>query len=286
MKAVEDISFVINKGEAVAYLGANGAGKSTTIKMLSGILTPTTGNILVKGIVPYENREKNAHQIGVVFGQRTQLHWDLPVKDSYELYQLMYKIDETTFRKNLNFYIELMEMEKFYEKPVRKLSLGQKMRAELVGALLHDPEILYLDEPTIGLDVNAKRTMRNLIKTINKERNTTVMLTTHDMRDIDEICDRIIILQNGKIKYDGSKSNFISQYGGKEILVVEFTDDINLNFAQPLNILEKIGNKITFEFDREEINIKDAITSIMRLNDIVDIKSRSIEIEDILRKNI
>ena len=178
--AVDHISFEIGKGELVGYIGPNGAGKSTTIKMLSGILVPTAGTITVDGIIPHLNREENARRIGVVFGQRSSLEWDLPMEETFDLFQKIYRIDEKVYKRNVEFYVELFEMQSFLKRPVRQLSLGQKMRAEIAVALLHDPEILYLDEPTIGLDVVAKNQIRQFIKEI-PEKKITLMLTTHDM---------------------------------------------------------------------------------------------------------
>jgi len=284
-EAVKNISFTVNKGEAVAYLGANGAGKSTTIKMLSGILTPTNGSITVKGIKPYENRKENAYSIGVVFGQRTQLHWDLPIKDSYDLHRVMYKLGKEKFDENLNYYLDLMEMRSFYEKPVRQLSLGQKMRAELVASLLHEPEILYLDEPTIGLDVKAKNNMRELIKKINKEKQTTIILTTHDMMDIEEICEKIIILKNGEIQFDGSKQAFIEAYGGSDLLEIEFVNRNAATIHECFTIVKETGNSVTLEYDKVNVSVKTAIERIMTGNEIVDINTKKIALEDILARN-
>lgn len=206
--AVENVSFSVNQGELVGYIGANGAGKSTTIKMLSGILVPTSGEIMVNGIVPYEKRKENAYKIGVVFGQRSQLNWDLPMEDTFELYKRMYNVEDKIYKQNIDMFVELMQMQDFLRKPVRQLSLGQKMRAEIAIALLHNPKILYLDEPTIGLDVLVKDRIRKFIRELNAERKTTVILTTHDMNDIDQICDRIIMIDKGKILSDSSTKAF------------------------------------------------------------------------------
>jgi len=208
VRAVDGISFTIERGEFVGYIGPNGAGKSTTIKMLAGILVPTSGTITVSGLVPYLHRRENAKRIGVVFGQRSSLEWDLPMEDTFDLFQKIYRIDEEVYRRNIRFYIELFEMEGFLKRPVRQLSLGEKMRAEIAVALLHDPEVLYLDEPTIGLDVVAKNKIRQFIKQINAEKKITVILTTHDMDDIEQICRRIMMIDRGRLLYDGSLENF------------------------------------------------------------------------------
>lgn len=215
------ITFSIDKGELVGYVGPNGAGKSTTIKILCGILTPTSGLILVDGRVPYENRKENALRIGVVFGQRSQLFWDLPMGETFELYKRMYRMEERRYKENLAFFIELLDMEEFLNRPVRQLSLGQKMRANLAISLLHDPEIVYLDEPTIGLDVLAKSKIRQFIREVNRQRKTTVILTTHDMDDIEQICDRLIMIDKGQLQFDGRLDDFIRTYSGGYMLIVD-----------------------------------------------------------------
>ena len=204
-KAVKGINFQIQEGELVGYIGENGAGKSTTIKMLTGLLTPTSGEVRVDGIVPNEKRIQNNQKIGAVFGQKTQLWWDLPVIESFRLIRKMYKIPENEYRKNLKKFSQLLELEDLLEKQVKNLSLGQKMRCEIAATFLHNPKIVYLDEPTIGLDVFVKEKIRKFIKDINQEKNTTVILTTHDLNDIEDVCNRIILLDNGKIIYDGDK---------------------------------------------------------------------------------
>ncbi len=207
-KAVDDISFTLEKGDMVGYIGPNGAGKSTTIKMLSGILIPDSGSIRVGGLVPYEQRKENARQIGVVFGQRSQLYWDLPVADTFELYQKLYAIPMDVYRRSREQLTGLLDMEEFMSQPVRQLSLGQKMKANLALAMLHQPQILYLDEPTVGLDVVTKQRLRAGIRDINRQTGTTVLLTTHDMKDIEEICERIILIDKGKKLFDGSLDEF------------------------------------------------------------------------------
>lgn len=206
--AVDDVSFSIEKGEMVGYIGPNGAGKSTTIKMLCGIMVPDSGTVQTGGLVPYKERKQNARNIGVVFGQRSQLNWDLPTEDTFELYQKMYRIPETVYRRNVDMFVELLEMQPFFRNPVRGLSLGQKMRAELAVSLLHDPQILYLDEPTIGLDVVVKDRIRRFIRELNREKHTTVILTTHDMMDIEEICGRIIMIGRGRMVLDETMERF------------------------------------------------------------------------------
>jgi len=211
-QAVDNISFSLEKGEMVGYIGPNGAGKSTTIKMLSGILTPDSGEIRVGGLIPYQKRRDNARQIGAVFGQRSQLYWDLPVGDTFELYQKLYSIPMEVYRKNRDMFIELLDMQDFIAQPVRQLSLGQKMKANLALAMLHNPQVLYLDEPTIGLDVVTKKRLRTCIGEINRQCGTTVILTTHDMQDIEEICKRLILIDKGKKLFDGGLADFKRQH--------------------------------------------------------------------------
>ena len=203
VNAVKNVSFSINEGETVGFIGENGAGKSTTIKIMSGILYPTSGEVLVDGIRPYENRRRNAMNIGVIFGQRSRLLWDLPMKDSFELYKEIYKIDKEIFEENVKTFIELLDMGDYIKTPIRQLSLGQRMKVEISLAQLHDPKILFMDEPTIGLDVLAKSNIRQFILESNKKRGTTTLLTSHDMKDLDQVCERIIMISKGEIIYDG-----------------------------------------------------------------------------------
>lgn len=218
--AVDDISFHIEPGELVAYVGQNGAGKSTTIKMMTGILTPSAGDIRVNGLVPYENRKANARNIGVVFGQRTQLWWDLPLRESYDLLRAIYRLPYKQYKTNLDFFTELLDLGEFLDQPVRKLSLGQRMRADLAASLLHDPPILLLDEPSIGLDVLAKEKTRRFIREVNREKNTTILLTTHDVEEIESLCRRIIVIDHGKKLYDGTLQEFRDLYQGEMEIVV------------------------------------------------------------------
>jgi ABC-2 type transport system ATP-binding protein len=282
--AVDNLNFSIEKGELVGYIGPNGAGKSTTIKMLSGILYPTSGDIRVNGFFPHDNRKKNAMQIGVVFGQRSQLYWDLPMEETFDVYKKMYDIDAARFKRNVEFYVELLEMKEFLRRPVRQLSLGQKMRANLAIALLHDPEIVYLDEPTIGLDIVAKDRIRKFIREINKERKTTVILTTHDMDDIEEICNRLIMIDKGRIVHDGSLKEFKKQFSTDTVLIVEFADENTKIEHQELNVVRDDGFRKWIAFDTKEISTAEAIKIIAQNYDIRDISIREPDIEDIIRK--
>lgn len=279
-KAVNDISFDIKKGEIVGYIGANGAGKSTTIKMLSGILVPTSGSITINGLVPYENRKENAKKIGVVFGQRSQLYWNLPMEETFDLYKKIYKIPDEDFEKNVKFYIELLDMGKFIRTPVRQLSLGQRMRAELVVALLHNPEILYLDEPTIGLDVVVKQKIRKFIKEINKEKQLTVILTTHDMDDIEQLCNRIITIHGGEIVYNGHIEQFKEKYSMGHQIVIEYSNG-NVEINDPrLKIIESSNNRMTIGFNKNEVRIAEVINILTLNNEVLDIQLKEPDIED------
>ncbi len=286
--AVNKINMNIEEGELVGYIGENGAGKSTTIKMLTGILTPTSGNVVVNGLVPYEDRIKNNKNIGAVFGQKTQLWWDLPVIESFRLIKQMYKIPEGEYRKNLKKFTELLELGDLLEKQVKNLSLGQKMRCEIAATFLHNPKIVYLDEPTIGLDVLVKENIRKFIKDINKEKNTTVILTTHDLKDIEDICDRIILLDKGNIIYDGEKQKFKDIYG--KFVIAEFViqnknEDTNKHIKlDNVEILEESDTKLKIQFNHKETTIIKIVEEISKYCEIEDIHMKEAELEDMLKE--
>ncbi|MBM7866288.1 ATP-binding cassette domain-containing protein [Heliobacterium gestii] len=230
--AVDHIDLQVQRGEMVGYIGANGAGKSTTIKMLSGILVPTSGRLIVNGFVPHRERIDFCRRIGVVFGQRSQLWWDLAVSESFRLLSRVYQIPEADYRRRLDRFVELLEMENFLHIPVRKLSLGQRMRCELTAALLHHPDLLFLDEPTIGLDVLAKERIRQFLMEINGELGTTVLLTTHDLSDIEALCSRVVMIDRGRILYDGSLTRLQQEYGGGRTLKVDFDQPVTMEELQ------------------------------------------------------
>ena len=213
VKAVDDISFDVPKGEILGFIGANGAGKSTTIKMLTGILTPTEGRVEINGQIPYKNRKKYVKEIGVVFGQRTQLWWDLPLVETFSVLKQIYQVEDKDFDKRMGFLNEVLELDDFIKSPVRTLSLGQRMRADLAASMIHNPKVLFLDEPTIGLDVAVKNNIRKAITQINEEEKTTIILTTHDLNDIETLCKRIVMIDKGKIMYDGRLLDMKQQYG-------------------------------------------------------------------------
>lgn len=283
--AVKGINFEIKEGELVGYIGENGAGKSTTIKMLTGLLTPSSGKVIVNGIVPNENRIENNKEIGAVFGQKTQLWWDLPVIESFRLIKKMYKIPENEYRKNLKKFTQILNLEDLLEKQVKNLSLGQKMRCEIAATFLHNPKIVYLDEPTIGLDVLVKENIRKFIKEINKEKNTTVILTTHDLKDIEDVCDRIILLDKGQIIYDGEKQTFKDTYG--KYVTAEFIINKKKNDVTHLSnamILEETEKSLKVKFMHDETTIVKIMNEISEYCNIEDMHVKEAELEDILKE--
>ena len=284
IKAVDDVNFTLERGELVGYIGANGAGKSTTIKMLTGILVPTSGHIDVMGLTPYRNRRENTRRIGVVFGQRTQLWWDLPVIDSFELLKHIYEIPQNLYKQNLEFFSELLQLQPFLSTPVRRLSLGQRMRCDLTAALLHNPEILYLDEPTIGLDVVAKEQVRQFLRQVNAERQVTVILTTHDLNDVEKVCQRLIIIDNGKIIYDGGIDALKKRYGKTRMLIVDLAQmypDIQL---EGVDLTRREGNRIWLAFNRDTISASEVIAQLTARYEIQDLTISEPEIEEIVRR--
>lgn len=264
-KVVKDISFDIAKGEIVGYLGPNGAGKSTTIKMMTGVLKPTSGSIRVSGLDPYANRVSTAQRIGVVFGQRSQLWWSLPVIESFKILKEIYRIPTDKYEHKMKFYDSVVKVSELYDKPVRQLSLGQRTLCDILAAFLHDPEVVFLDEPTIGLDVAMKHKIRNLIKLINKEFGTTVIITTHDMGDVDAICERIIIIDEGSCIYDDSIENLKKFFGNIRILKVRFSDD--------KEEMEADKEQLSRMLDEFRVFINDDFINIMVDEDICGVSS-------------
>jgi len=266
-KAVDDISFTIEKGEIVGFIGPNGAGKSTTIKMLSGILYPDNGSITVKGYIPYKQRRQYVKNIGVVFGQKTQLNWDLPLIESFELMKYIYKIPQKVYEENLQKFTKLLDMEEFINQPVRQLSLGQRMRGDIVAALLHSPDIVFFDEPTIGLDVVAKEKIREFIKIMNETEKTTIIFTTHDMQDIEKVCNRLIIIDSGKKIYDGGIDEIKSKYAN----------------SKTVEMLLKDGTKKKHTFDANKYAMNDVVEQLFAQYDVKDISICEPEIDAIIR---
>lgn len=292
-KAVDNMSFEIQDGEVVGYIGSNGAGKSTTIKMMTGILTPTSGSVEVNNIVPYENRTENAMNIGVVFGQRTQLWWDLPLSESFSLLKDIYGVNKDEFEERMKFFNDVLDINEFMLSPVRTLSLGQRMRADLAASLLHNPKILYLDEPTIGLDVVVKEKVRTAIKEINNKFNTTVILTTHDLEDIEELCDRIIIIDKGAKIYDGSLKEIKDKYGYMTtvIMMVKQNDNKEIIRANEYFKLNKEDLNISYEegkilatFNKNKVSSTQLIQFFMNNYSLLDFSLKETSIDDIIKK--
>ncbi|MBQ5850780.1 MAG: ATP-binding cassette domain-containing protein [Lachnospiraceae bacterium] len=284
--AVNDVSFTIHDGEIVGYIGSNGAGKSTTIKMMCGILNPTSGMVKIDGEVPYKKRMQIAEKIGVVFGQKTQLWWDIPLIESFKVLKEIYRVSDEEYNERMDFLCDTLELKDFLNQPVRTLSLGQRMRADLAASWLHNPNILFLDEPTIGLDVWVKEKIRQAIKTMNEKYNTTVILTTHDMQDIENLCSRIIMIEEGKVIYDGSLDNIKHRFGN--IRTIELT----LKSNPAINTLDTFGGRASYELKEEKLYIKfDA--DILELETVVkyafgvlkavDMQISEINIEDVVK---
>jgi ABC-2 type transport system ATP-binding protein len=281
--AVDDLSFSVRRGEMVGYIGPNGAGKSTTIKMLTGILVPTSGSLSVAGIDPSRNRVELTRRIGVVFGQRTTLWWDLPLRDSFELLRRIYRVDPARFRRNLDEFTELLDLGDLLDTPVRQLSLGQRMRGDIAAALLHDPEILYLDEPTIGLDVVSKGRLREFLRNVNAERDVTLLLTTHDLQDIEQLCSRVMVIDHGSLVYDGSLAGLHAQGASTRTLVVDLVDA-----ADPVDVpgatvrrVEGPRQWLTFAADESAAPI---VAAIAARYDLADLSIAEPDIEDVIRQ--
>lgn len=282
--AVDDISFHVKAGEMVGYIGPNGAGKSTTMKMLTGILVPSGGQIVVDGRVPHHERVAHVRRIGVVFGQRTQLWWDLPTIESFELLRHIYRLPVAHWQANLNAFTELLELEPFLNTPVRQLSLGQRMRADLAAALLHDPAILFLDEPTIGLDVVARERIRQFLDHINRERGVTVILTTHDLADIARLCPRVVLIDHGHIIYDGLLEALRTRFGRVRTLVVDLAEEIDTPLVTAhADVIRREGPRVWLQFDREAITAAALIAAVAAAYPVRDLTVEEPEIEAIVR---
>ncbi|WP_406687535.1 ATP-binding cassette domain-containing protein [Rossellomorea vietnamensis] len=288
--AVNDISFNVKQGEMVGYIGENGAGKSTTIKMLTGILTPTGGEITVNGMNPHRDREKFVQTIGVVFGQRSQLWWDIAVQESFQLLKKVYKVPDQQYKEHMDHVIETLDIAPLLDKPVRKLSLGQRMRCELAAALVHNPPLLFLDEPTIGLDVLVKLKIRQFLKEINEKYNTTILLTTHDLSDIEALCERVVMLDEGKIIYDGELSRLKENWGDQKEVVFQFLDEISLSALSDLTKTENISwsfdeKKQSYAAitDADEEVISQLITDVVANFKVKDMKIEETTTEEIIR---
>ncbi len=283
-RAVAGINFSIEDGEIVGYIGQNGAGKSTTIKMLSGILVPTGGEVEVNGLTPHKDRKEHLQNIGVVFGQKTSLWWDVPVMDSLRILKEMYRVEESRFQRNLELFTELLDLGPFLDQPVRQLSLGQRVRADLAAALMHDPGILFLDEPTIGVDVVAKERLRKFILEINRERGVTVLLTTHDVVDMEKLVNRVIVIHTGTIIYDGDIRGLRERYGRQRRMELQFEGDCPA-LVLPGVKTEKMGEgRMAVLFDQHIYTVDEVLTFVRRAGSpIRDIVIQDADIEQIVR---
>lgn len=284
IKAVDDLSLEIRAGEIVGYLGPNGAGKSTTIKLLTGVLFPGAGSVEVNGLIPHRQRTRNAYNIGVVYGQRSQLLWDLPLVDSFEFLGAMYRVPPARCRATLDMLVELLGIAGFLHQPVRLLSLGQRMRGEIAAALLHEPPILYLDEPTVGLDIVSKNRVLQFLQDLNAEKRTTILLTTHNLGDVEQVCPRIVILDQGKIVLDAARAEILQRFGKRRVLVVQFENGVQ-DLSVPLgNVIRAQENELWIEFDRDRVSAFDLIASLERDKGIVDVRIKEETIETIVAR--
>ncbi len=287
-QAVKGINFQIREGEMVGYIGSNGAGKSTTIKMMCGILNPTDGQVLIDGMEPYKKRKQVAQNIGVVFGQKTQLWWDIQLIESFKVLKEIYQISDEDYKERMEFLEGVLGLSEFLKQPVRTLSLGQRMRADLAASLLHNPKVLFLDEPTIGLDVLVKEKIREAIKEMNRKYNTTVILTTHDMADIENLCNRIIIIDEGSVIYDGDLLSIKNKFGDLRTVTIELKDTLNStdvfdtfdgNVEYELN-----GFELTVKFDALKVNFENVMNHILQQVHMKDMKLKEISIEEVVRE--
>jgi ABC-2 type transport system ATP-binding protein len=283
VRAVDSISFTVARGEMEGYIGPNGAGKSTTIKMLTGILTPSGGRLRVAGIDPSRERTRLAHRIGVVFGQRTTLWWDLPLLDSYKLMHRMYRIPDGRYRENLDRLVELLDLGALLDVPVRQLSLGQRMRGDIAAALLHDPDVLYLDEPTIGLDVISKARVREFLREVNAERGTTVLLTTHDLQDIEQLCKRVMVIDHGRLMYDGPLAGLHEVGESERTLVVDLEREFPPIEAAPARVVRVEGPRQWLAFPAAE-SAAALVARIAAEYPLVDLSVREPDIEAVIAK--
>jgi ABC-2 type transport system ATP-binding protein len=283
VSAVDGVSFNIAAGELVGYLGPNGAGKSTTIKILTGILVPTGGEVVVDGRIPWRQRTEHVRRIGVVFGQKTGLWWDLPVIESLDLLQHIYRVPAERYRANRRLFDDLLELGPFLDTPVRSLSLGQRMRADLAAALLHDPSLLFLDEPTIGLDVVAKERIRGFIRQVNRERGTTVILTTHDLGDVEKLCERVIMIDHGRLMFDGALDELRRRFGEGRVLVVDFETPPEHLALPGAELIRQEANRVWLRVDAS-VGVASVVAILFREHRVLDLAVQEPEIEEVVRR--
>lgn len=287
-EAVKDLSFEVPKGQILGFIGANGAGKSTTIKMLTGILKPTSGYCRINGKIPQDNRQDYVRDIGAVFGQRTQLWWDLALQETYAVLKEIYDVPEKAFRKRMDFLNEVLDLNEFIKDPVRTLSLGQRMRADIAASLLHNPKVLFLDEPTIGLDVSVKDNIRRAITQINQEEETTILLTTHDLSDIEQLCDRIIMIDKGQEIFDGTVTQLKQSFGKMKSLSFELKPGQEQVVSQFMGLpditVERHELSLDIQYDSSRYQTADIIQKTMADFAVRDLKMTDVDIEDIVRR--
>jgi len=284
VEALKDVSFSLQRGELLGFIGPNGAGKSTTIKILSGILRPTAGRVVIEGRVPFDNRIAHVARIGAVFGQRSQLWWDLPVIDGFDLLRDIYRVEPTVYRQTRDELVAMLRLERVLDQPVRQLSLGQRMRAETAAALLHDPPILFLDEPTIGLDAPSKLAAREFVKKLNRERDVTVLLTTHDMHDIEALAQRVIVIGHGRVLADQSFDALRADVLADRRLLVDFTDDAPVIAIEGAQLLRHEGRSAEFSFDPRVIGAPALIARIAADHAVEDIRVEQPAIEEVIAR--
>lgn len=283
IKAVSHVDLSVDKGEIIAVIGPNGAGKSSLIKMMTGVLTPTSGQVLINGKDITKNRKEVVKNIGVVFGQRTQLNWDLRLGESFELLRHIYEIDRDEYEKTLEVMDEILGIKEIINKPVRQMSLGQRVKGDLVAAMLHSPEVLFLDEPTIGLDVNTKFALRKFIKEINRVNKTTIVLTTHDLGDIEELCERLVIINHGKIIEDGNLLDITDRIAPYKTLVVEYYDDENIPTHENSTLDKVEGNVARYRFMKNDITAAALIAELSNKKKMKDVAIEEVGIDEIIR---
>jgi ABC-2 type transport system ATP-binding protein len=292
VRAVDGIDFTVRAGELIGFLGPNGAGKSTTIKMMTGILVPTSGVLEVNGTVPWRDRERNAMHIGVVFGQRSQLWWDLPLLDSFTLIGKLYRLPPEVYRRNLARFVELLDLSSFLDRPVRQLSLGQRMRGDLAAAMLHEPTLLYLDEPTIGLDAIAKDRMRGFVAEMNRETGTTIILTTHDLADVEALCERVVVIDKGKVLYDGTVEQLKASYAPHRVLVAQLAQNAmvrrrsadTFDSAFPGEVISDDGAVVKVRFEASRTPAQEVIAAVNERYPVADLSIVEPDLEGVVRK--
>jgi ABC-type uncharacterized transport system ATPase subunit len=295
IKAVDGISFSVDEGEILGFIGPNGAGKSTTIKMLTGVLKETTGTVMVDSYIPFRDRKKYVAHIGVVLGQRTQLWWNIPVIESFKVLKDIYRIPDAVYNRSLKLFNDLIDLKQYYHMPVRKLSLGQKTLCNIASAFLHCPRLIFLDEPTIGLDVSIKKNVRKIIRTLNKEMNTTIVITTHDVGDIENLCKRLILIDKGKIIFDGLTAHFNQTFGAfrtlhldiehvNDALLKDMEEQMNHQFQSKEKIIVKQDKNgwVKLTINQDELPLLDVLNFAVKIFQIKDVKIEEISLEDVI----